>query len=118
MHQTLEMQQNTFATEDDGDGLVNYPMSVGTVEAVAFLKECAPGAYRVSLRSKGDINVARIAEMFGGGGHRNASGCTLKGNWAEVEQEVVELLSEAVAKRDELDTTDGNGYRPQSEAVI
>lgn len=118
MHQTLEMQQNACATEDDGDGMVNYPMSVGTVEAVAFIKECEPGVYRASLRSKGDINVARIAEMFGGGGHRNASGCTLKGAWSEVEHEIVGLLSEAIAKRDELDTTDGNGYRPQSEAVV
>lgn len=119
MRQTLEMQQNASATEEDGDGIVNYPMSVGTVEAVAFLKECSPGVYRTSLRSKGEINVARIAELYGGGGHRNAAGCTIQGDGVKVEDEIVGLLFEAVARRDALDTTDGgNGYRSQSEALV
>jgi phosphoesterase RecJ-like protein len=69
------------------------------VEAVAFLKETAPGVYRVSLRSKGDINVARVAEAFGGGGHRNAAGCTLRGGWDEAERAVVLPLIEAVERR-------------------
>ncbi|MEJ7710296.1 MAG: hypothetical protein WKF84_10630 [Pyrinomonadaceae bacterium] len=53
-----------------------------------------------------------------GGGHRNAAGCTLEGDRAEVEDEIVKLLSDAVNKRDELNTTDGNGYRPRMEAYI
>jgi phosphoesterase RecJ-like protein len=113
LRQTLEMQQRAGATEDDGDGLVNYPMSAGEVEAVAFLKETEPGVYRASLRSKGDLNVARIAERFGGGGHRNAAGCTLRGDWDEAEDAVVSLLLEALAERDGLHITDngnGNGY--------
>jgi len=61
------------------DGFVNYPLTVAEVEAVALLKECSPGMYRTSLRSKGEVNVARVAEIFGGGGHRNAAGCTLTG---------------------------------------
>jgi phosphoesterase RecJ-like protein len=44
------------------------------------------------------VNVARVAEKFGGGGHRNAAGCTLKGDWAEVEQEIVGLLQDAVKR--------------------
>ena len=79
MRQTLEMQQQTQASDEDADGFVNYPLTVGEVEAVALLKECAPGVYRTSLRSKGEVNVAKVAERFGGGGHRNAAGCTLKG---------------------------------------
>jgi phosphoesterase RecJ-like protein len=107
MRQTLEMQERAGASEDDGDGFVNYPLTVGEVEAVVLLKECAPGVYRTSLRSKGDINVARIAEKFGGGGHRNAAGCTLTGDWSEVEQSVVELLCEAVERHHgELDNTE------------
>ncbi|MCA1556780.1 MAG: hypothetical protein LC747_08845, partial [Acidobacteria bacterium] len=42
------------------------------------------------------VNVARIAEKFGGGGHRNAAGCTLTGNWDETESNIVALLVEAV----------------------
>jgi phosphoesterase RecJ-like protein len=107
MRQTIEMQERTQASEEDGDGFVNYPLTVGEVEAVVLLKECAPGVYRTSLRSKGDINVARIAEKFGGGGHRNAAGCTLTGGWDEAEHTIVELLCEAVERHHgELDNTE------------
>jgi phosphoesterase RecJ-like protein len=91
-----EMQQRSNASDEDADGFVNYPLTVGDVEAVVLLKECAPEVYRTSLRSKGDVNVARVAGKFGGGGHRNAAGCTLQGPWDEVEMEVVRLLQEAV----------------------
>jgi phosphoesterase RecJ-like protein len=98
MRQTLEMQKSAAASDEDADGFVNYPLTVGEVEAVALLKECTPGVYRTSLRSKGDVNVARVAEMFGGGGHRNAAGCTLKGTWEETEQRIVSLLRDAVER--------------------
>jgi phosphoesterase RecJ-like protein len=104
LRQTLEMQERAGASDEDSDGFVNYPMSVGEVEACAFLKETAPGVYRTSLRSKGDVNVARIAEKFGGGGHRNAAGCTLTGDWDETERNIVALLVEAVENR-----ANGNG---------
>jgi phosphoesterase RecJ-like protein len=109
MRQSLEMQERTQAAEEDGDGFVNYPLTCDKVEAVAFLKESAPGVYRASLRSKGDINVARIAEKFGGGGHRNAAGCTLTGSWEEAECAVVKLLREAVERR--------NGERDMDEGA-
>jgi phosphoesterase RecJ-like protein len=123
MRQTMEMQEHARASEEDGDGFVNYPLTVGEVEAVALLKECAPGIYRTSLRSKGDINVARIAEKFGGGGHRNAAGCTLTGDWNEVEQTMVELLCEAVERHHgELDNTEDalvqSVTRKQPESAI
>src|SRR5262249_50414364 len=96
LRQTLEMQARTAAADEDADGFVNYPLTVSEVEAVALLKEFSPGMYRTSLRSKGDVNVARVAEMFGGGGHRNAAGCTLKGTWEEAEEKIVALLRDAV----------------------
>ena len=98
MSQSLEMQEQTQASEEDADGFVNYPLTVGEVEAVALFKECAPGVYRTSLRSKGDVNVAKIAEQFGGGGHRNAAGCTLKGNLDELKLKVVPLMQDAVKR--------------------
>jgi phosphoesterase RecJ-like protein len=102
MRQTLEMQERTKASDEDADGFVNYPLAVGEVEATALFKESAPGVYRTSLRSKGDVNVARIAEQFGGGGHRNAAGCTLTGDWDEIEQKLVPLLREAVERANGL----------------
>jgi phosphoesterase RecJ-like protein len=98
MRQTMEMQERTSASDEDADGFVNYPLAVGEVEATALFKECSPGVYRTSLRSKGDVNVAKIAELFGGGGHRNAAGCTLRGDWDEIEQKVVPLLRDAVER--------------------
>ncbi len=98
LRQTLDMLTHSGASDEDADGFVNYPLSCGQVEAVAFLKESAPGVYRTSLRSKGDVNVARIAEKFGGGGHRNAAGCTLRGTWDEAERAIVMLLQEAVER--------------------
>ena len=119
MRQTAEMQETIGASDEDADGFVNYPLTVGEVEAVALLKECAPLTYRTSLRSKGDVNVARVAERFGGGGHRNAAGCTLKGTWEEVEREIVGLLRDAVERANGLkDTTEDALQNSETEPVI
>jgi phosphoesterase RecJ-like protein len=109
MRQTAEMRQQTKASEEDADGFVNFPLSVGDVHAVALFKECASGVYRTSLRSKGDVNVAKVAEFFGGGGHRNAAGCTLRGSWEEIERQVVQLLQDAVRR--------ANGSKAPTEDV-
>lgn len=82
----------TGASEEDSDGIVNHALSVDEVEAVAFFKELSPGAYRVSLRSKGKHNVAKVAELFGGGGHRNAAGCRITADLEEVKQVIIEGL--------------------------
>jgi phosphoesterase RecJ-like protein len=118
MRLTSEMQEQTGSSDEDADGFVNYPLTVGEVEAVALLKESAPGTYRTSLRSKGDVNVARVAEKFGGGGHRNAAGCTLTGSWEDAEQEIVSLLRDAVERANGLkDTTEDTLHR-EPESVI
>jgi phosphoesterase RecJ-like protein len=92
------MQHSAEASDEDADGFVNYPLTVGEVEAVAMLKECELGVYRTSLRSKGEVNVAKVAEKFGGGGHRNAAGCTLRGTWEEAEEKIIGLLQDAVQR--------------------
>ncbi|HEY0078058.1 MAG TPA: bifunctional oligoribonuclease/PAP phosphatase NrnA [Pyrinomonadaceae bacterium] len=120
LRQTLEMQEETAASDEDSDGFVNYPLSCGKVEAVAFLKESAPGVYRTSLRSKGEVNVARIAERFGGGGHRNAAGCTMQGDWDEVESLIMSLLQEAVERRTNggAPPLEGSAQPKRPEAVV
>jgi phosphoesterase RecJ-like protein len=68
------------ADVEDCEGVVNYLIGIAGVEAALFLRELPGGAeFRVSLRSQGRVDVARVAEQFGGGGHRIASGCTLEG---------------------------------------
>lgn len=98
LRHSLEMQHLANASDEDADGFVNYPLTVEEVEAVVMLKESELGVYRTSLRSKGDVNVARVAEMFGGGGHRNAAGCTLRGTWEEAEEKIIALLQDAVER--------------------
>ncbi|CAN5692299.1 bifunctional oligoribonuclease/PAP phosphatase NrnA [soil metagenome] len=68
------------ATAEDCEGVVNYLIGIAGIESAVFLREVAPsGEFRLSIRSKGKIDVAKVAEFFGGGGHRSASGCTLEG---------------------------------------
>ena len=67
------------AKEEDCEGLVNYALGIAGIEVALFFRELPGGRYRVSLRSKGAVNVAHIAEGFGGGGHDCASGCSLDG---------------------------------------
>jgi phosphoesterase RecJ-like protein len=93
---TLKLLQETGATHDDTDGLINIPLNVKDILAVAFFKEIAPDDFRVSLRSKGDVDVNRVANAFGGGGHKNAAGCTLNGPYPEVRRKLVAELTRAL----------------------
>jgi bifunctional oligoribonuclease and PAP phosphatase NrnA len=67
------------------------------IQAVVFLKEADDGHWRVSLRSKGDIDVGRVARGFGGGGHKNAAGCTLAGPLDAARANVLERLAPEMA---------------------
>jgi phosphoesterase RecJ-like protein len=72
------------ATYEDTDGLINLPLTVAEIQAVLFFKENGPDEWRVSMRSKGDVNINAVAKEFGGGGHKNASGCTVEGTLADL----------------------------------
>jgi len=76
---TNQDMERSNAAEDDCEGIVNSALSVAGVEAAVFLRELPNGHVRLSLRSKGPVNVAAIAESLGGGGHENAAGCTIDG---------------------------------------
>jgi phosphoesterase RecJ-like protein len=68
------------AGAEDCEGVVNYLISIDGIESAVFLRELPSNdQFRLSIRSKGKIDVAQVAEYFGGGGHRSASGCTLDG---------------------------------------
>ena len=58
---------------------INLPLTVKEIEAVVFFKQEKGDQYRVSLRSKGNVDIGAIAKEYGGGGHKNASGCTVSG---------------------------------------
>jgi phosphoesterase RecJ-like protein len=87
----------TCAAEEDCEGIVNYAISIAGVEAAVFLRELPERSIRLSLRSKGQVDVAAIAERLGGGGHENAAGCTLDGPLARALDEILKELRPSVA---------------------
>jgi bifunctional oligoribonuclease and PAP phosphatase NrnA len=84
------------ATVDDTEGLVNLPLAAREVVAVALLKRQAETVFRVSLRSKGAVDVRTVAGLWGGGGHHNAAGCTITGTEADVCASIVTALGRAL----------------------
>jgi bifunctional oligoribonuclease and PAP phosphatase NrnA len=89
---TREDMARCGALDEDCEGLVNYALGIAGVEVAAFFRETGPERVRVSIRSKGAVNVAEIAEKFGGGGHECASGFSLPGPLATAEQAVLSEL--------------------------
>ncbi|MBP9664955.1 MAG: bifunctional oligoribonuclease/PAP phosphatase NrnA [Pyrinomonadaceae bacterium] len=96
LRQTLAMRAAADAVDGDNNGFVNIPLAAKDVQAVVYMREVGPGKYRASLRSKNGIDVAKVAEAFGGGGHKNAAGLGIEGDWDEKEAEIVAALREAV----------------------
>ena len=75
----------------DVENAINYYRDAEEVEISCMIKETEHNFFKISFRSK-NIDVNEIAESFGGGGHKNASGCTIKGNLATVKNKITERL--------------------------
>lgn len=80
------------ADYEDAEDLINIPLQSGTVEVSVFFKENLEGKLRCSLRSKGAVNVAHIAQNFGGGGHKTASGFSCDRPLARMKEAVLESI--------------------------
>lgn len=81
------------AGKDALEGFINYPRSIVGVEVAVSLREEEGNLFRASFRSKGRVDVSEVAARFGGGGHRNAAGCTVPGPLAEAKGRVLEALA-------------------------
>jgi phosphoesterase RecJ-like protein len=86
----------TGAAAEDTDGLINMPLMASTIQAVALVRAEAGGIVRVSLRSKGELDVRLVASAFGGGGHKNASGFTAHGDSELIGAAVAQALERAL----------------------
>jgi bifunctional oligoribonuclease and PAP phosphatase NrnA len=95
---THDDMMRTNAAEEDCEGLVNYAIAIAGVDVAIFLRELSNHRVRLSLRSKGDVNVARIAERFGGGGHQHASGCTLDGPLPDATEMILDLARRTLSR--------------------
>jgi phosphoesterase RecJ-like protein len=90
---TPEMYARSGAIPDETEGLIEYLQAVKTVE-VAFMLESLPdGLTRASMRSRGAVDVQRICQEFGGGGHRLAAGLRTKLDPAALEKKLLDLIA-------------------------
>ena len=95
-----EMARAAGGTYDDTDGLINLPLTVKEIQAVVFFKQVEGEQYRVSMRSKGEIDIGAVAKELGGGGHKNAAGCTADGDIDRLRKIFVEKIRRAVESQD------------------
>lgn len=91
-----EELQESGLEEGELDSIIDYPRAVGGIVAAAVLKEISSTQVRVSFRSKGQVNVAKVAAALGGGGHINAAGASFTGSLAAAREQVLTLLSRAM----------------------
>ncbi len=91
-----EMARAAGGTYEDTEGLINLPLTVKEILAVVFFKQVEGDEYRVSMRSKGDIDIGTIAKGHGGGGHRNAAGCTVNGPIDSLQKMFIEKIEKAI----------------------
>lgn len=89
---TREMLEETGAAPHETEGIVNSPLSIEGVVMVAFFRQEDHSNYRVSLRSKGNYDVASVAERFRGGGHKNAAGLSVEGNFETARAKIISEL--------------------------
>lgn len=90
---------------DDSRDVIDMLMNVNTLQAAALFREDAPNEYKLSLRSKGGLEVLGIAEAFSGGGHMFASGAYIRGEYGDIKTKIVQMLLQR------LDTADGSSER-------
>jgi bifunctional oligoribonuclease and PAP phosphatase NrnA len=90
------------ATDADTEGIVGAVRAVRDAEVALFFREMASGKLRVSLRAHDPHDVASVAQLFGGGGHRLAAGCTLNGPLADAERVLVNAVQDALYRENHI----------------
>lgn len=88
----MEDLQKYGLTEDCTEGFVDYPLTIAGVEVAVSLLQTKTNLYRVSIRTRERVNANAIADEFGGGGHRFASGCVISGMYEEVIEKIVRAV--------------------------
>lgn len=93
------MYEITGTRREDTEGMVNIPRSIKGVEVALFFRQemnNSNPSWKVSLRSKGDVDVSKIAENFGGGGHKKAAGCMVQGELSDAMLKIYGFINEAM----------------------
>src|SRR3989338_6871010 len=88
--------KETGAAYEDTEEFINYPRAIKSVEVAILFKEIPDGQYKVSLRSKTDVDVSKICAQFQGGGHKKAAACTLFGSFEDVSRKIFSSVEKAL----------------------
>ena len=80
------------------ENFVNFARSVKGVEVAVFIREDTnkKNVFHASFRSSGRVDVNRIASFFGGGGHKNAAGCNVRGSFNKIKKRILEKVKDAL----------------------
>jgi phosphoesterase RecJ-like protein len=98
LHLDDRMLERCGCTANDTEGVINLPLTAREIQAVVFFKTAPDGELRVSMRSKYDVDVRSVATAYGGGGHKNAAGFTLKAEESDVRSAIIQRLVHAISK--------------------
>jgi len=93
LYTTQEMFKKTNTTADNTEGFVNFARSIRGVEVGVFLREDEPNVFKISIRSRGSVDVSEVASRFEGGGHKNAAGGTVRAPLEEAKQKIIEAFN-------------------------
>lgn len=91
---TQEALHQTGASLDHTEGFIDIPRTVKGIDISVLYTQLENKYFKVSLRSKGQINVEKVAKKFGGGGHVNAAACRIMGNIETIKLQILEAIKE------------------------
>ena len=93
---TDELYQQTGTTAQDTDNFVNFVRSAKGVEVAVLFRQTGASQYKISLRSKGRVDLSGLSQSFGGGGHKNAAGGMMNGTIEEVKDRVLSEIDKTL----------------------
>ncbi|MYH40072.1 MAG: bifunctional oligoribonuclease/PAP phosphatase NrnA [Candidatus Dadabacteria bacterium] len=96
LHVSSEMLEQTGTEKEHTEGIVSMARSIEGIEVAVFLRQESALDWKVSLRSKEYVDVARIAGRYGGGGHRRAAGCVISAPLDTVKRRLLSSIEEAM----------------------
>jgi len=94
---TDELFRQTGTTAEDTDNFVNFVRSAKGVEVAILFRQTGSAQYKISMRSKGRVDLSGLAQSFGGGGHKNAAGSVLDGTIEEIKKRVLGEVEKTIA---------------------
>jgi phosphoesterase RecJ-like protein len=97
---TRSVYARTGSDVSETEGIINYAMMIpGVCVGILFRETETPGVVKASFRSRGIVDVNKVSNHFGGGGHKNAAGCSIRGTIASAEKQVLAVVEDMLPNR-------------------